>query len=71
MGFPIVKAVWGVVAKSMVRGMFPGSNCKGYMSTPQALGDRLVRPPHKPLEKMGDPTFLSTWLCAPSLAYFH
>ena len=56
-GFPIAVASWGVVAKRLARNIFPVNNCRWYMNTPQASGDRLVRLLCKPPEKIGDPTF--------------
>ena len=70
-GSPIAVASWGVVTKKPARDIFPVSNCKQYMSTLWALGDRLVRLLHKPPEKIGNPALLSLWPHAPSLAYFH
>ena len=57
-GLPIGAAGWAVVAKRVAKDTFPISNCKGYMSTPRLLWDRLVKLLCMPLERMGDPTFL-------------
>ena len=58
-GPPIGVASWAVVAKRAAKDTFPITNCKGYMSTPGLLWDRLVKLLHMPPERIGDPTLPS------------
>ena len=63
MGLTIGAAGWAVVAKRVAKDTFPSATVRGTLVPPRLLWDRLVKPPHMPPERIGNPALPSLWPC--------